>query len=170
MLIDSSITSYILCSLAEQQKIAVAVDLEPTERARVGSGTFVRGSAKRASWRLVPTAVTQQVNEAIKSTEEAQVTEEPGGVGNNETVQTELLTTEEMSFVSDDRQETTKDEKKPSRDVTLVAQELEEDDTNLEESSVTMTFAIGSRGNQAVASNGDIIVSNDGQQAAQSVE
>lgn len=127
----------------------------------------MRGSAKRASWRLVP-SMTQQVKEAMAA--EAQVTEGSSGVGNNETPQTELTTElKEMSFITDDRQEPTEDDKKPSRDVILIAQDLEEDDANLEE-SITMTFAIGSRGSQAVASNGDIIVGGDGQQVAQGVE
>ena len=125
----------------------------------------MRGSAKRASWRLVP-SVTQQVKEAMAT--EAQVAEESGGEGNKEIPETEL-TTEEMSFITYDRQEPTKDDKRPSRDVVLIAQDLEEDDANLEE-SVTMTFAIGSRGNQVVASNGDIIVGSEGQQVGQGVE
>lgn len=140
------------------------VDLEPTERARVESGTFVRGSAKRASWRLVP-SVTEHMKEAIAA--ETQAKEGSSSVDNDKTSQTELATGK-MSFIADDREELTKDDKKPSWDVTLIAHDLEED-TNLEE-SVTMTFAIGSRGNVGAASNGDIKLSNDGQQVAQCVE
>ena len=154
----------------EQQKL-VEVDLEPTMRARVESGTFVRGSSQRSSWRLVP-SVTQQVKEAMAAeAKEKTESDVEGGKSQEGSAQVEQATElEELTFLGDDSEELVKD--KPLRDVTLVAQDVEDEESTLEE-SVTMTFTIGSRGNQPMASNGDIklnIVTSDGQQAGHGVE
>ncbi len=43
---------------------------EPSARARVDSGTFVRNSGSRSSWRMIPT-VTQKAREAAQAKEQA---------------------------------------------------------------------------------------------------
>lgn len=151
------------------------MDLEPTERARVESGTFVRGSGQRASWRLVPT-VTQQITEAIA----AEAKTEAGDGEDKQTRQTDSPEGEEatnqLSFQSEDGEErVVNSAPKTLPNVTLIAQDVDEDDS-VQEESVTMTFVIGSRGNQEAASNGDVnpsvlnIVSSDGQKIAKGVE
>ena len=130
--------------------------MEPTERARVSSGTFVRGSSQRASWRLVP-SFTQQVKEAREADNASGGAETgkeaaPANQGSNdegkqvEGAQTEQGT-EQISFKSDDNQESTTSD----HNVTLVAQDIDDEEASLEE-PVTMTFTIGSRGNQEAAS------------------
>ena len=139
----------------EQEK-PVEIDLEPTERARVSSGTFVRGSSQRASWRLLP-SFTQQIKEATEATNASETAETekeaaPANQGSNddskqvEGAQTEQGT-EQISFKSDENHKSTAND----RNVTLVAQDIYDDDTSLGE-PVTMTFTIGSRGNQEAAS------------------
>lgn len=137
--------------ITEEEKL-VEIDLEPTERARVSSGTFVRGSSQRLSWRLVP-SFTQQVKEAREASE-AEKEEAPANQGSDddskqvEGAQIEQGS-EQISFKSDENPKLTVSD----RTVTLVAQDIyDEDHTTLEE-PVTMTFTIGSRGNQEAASS-----------------
>lgn len=147
-------------SLLEAVK-PVEVDLEPTLRARVESGTFVRGSGQRSSWRLLP-SVTQQVKEAMaaeKSESEVQSSsKEDGDKRQPEEAQTEQET-EEMSFLSEDligAPESGVEGQKALKSVVLVAHDIEDEEGAVSE-SVTMTFTIGSRGNQQPsAGNGDL--------------
>ena len=125
----------------------------------MSSGTFVRETSKRASWRLVP-SFTEQIKEAREAANASKVagTEEapPTNQGNEdqvlETGQTEQ-DTEQISFKSDDNhmhtESTTSD-----RNVTLVEEDVDDDDSTVGE-SVTMTFTIGSRGNQEAANTDD---------------
>ena len=121
------------------------------------SGTFVRGSSQRSSWRLVP-SVTQQVKEAraaanaseAAGTEEEAAPANQGNADNNERMevtQTEQGT-EQISFKSDENQKSAISD----RTVTLVAQDIDDDEVILEE-PVTMTFTIGSRGNREAANS-----------------
>lgn len=135
--------------------------MEPTERARVSSGTFVRGSSQRASWRLVP-SFTQQIKEAretANASEEAETGKEaaPANEDSNEQVEG-AQESEQISFKSDENQESTASD----RNVTLVAHDFEDEDATLEE-PVTMTFTIGSRGNQEAPSSNTLEKSNDEQ-------
>ena len=129
----------------------VEIDLEPTERARVSSGTFVRGSSQRASWRLVP-SFAQQLKEASEAAEAGKEAAPANQGSNDESKQVEGAQTEQeseqISFKSDEIQESTTSD----RNVTLVAQDIDDEELSLEE-PVTMTFTIGSRGNQEAASS-----------------
>ena len=127
--------------------------MEPTERARVSSGTFVRGSSQRASWRLVP-SFTQQVKEAAEGAETGKEAVPANQGSNDESKQVDGAQTEQgteqISFKSDENQESTTSD----RNVTLVAQDIFDEEASLEE-PVTMTFTIGSRGNQEAPSGTD---------------
>ena len=128
--------------------------MEPTERARVSSGTFVRGSSQRASWRLVPsyTQLVKEAREAANGSEGAETEEAaPANQGsNNESQQIEgAQGSEQISFKLDENEESSTSD----RNVTLVAQDIDDEDASLEE-PVTMTFTIGSRGNQEAPSSG----------------
>ena len=147
------------------------MDLEPTERARVESGTFVRGSGQRASWRLVP-SVTQQIKEAMeaeaKATDrEREIEDQKEQMGNKDTEEAggEMVFEEsEAAGVGE--------EGKALRSVKLIAQDID-DDEGMGEESVTMTFTIGSRGNHEATGNGDMklnIISSDGQTIAEQVK
>jgi hypothetical protein len=120
----------------------------------VSSGTFVRGSSQRASWRLVP-SFTQQIKEAREATsasEGAETDKEvaPANQGSNdESKQVEgAHGSEQISFKSDENEESSTSD----LNVTLVAQDIDDEDASLEE-PVTMTFTIGSRGNQEAPSS-----------------
>lgn len=119
--------------------------MEPTERARVSSGTFVRGSSQRASWRLVPSftqQVKEQAREAANGSEGAETEEgAPANLGSND--ESKQIEGEQISFKSDENEESSTSD----RNVTLVSQDIDDEDASLEE-PVTMTFTIGSRGNQ----------------------
>ena len=140
------------------------VDLEPTPRARVESGTFVRGSGQRSSWRLLP-SVTQQVKEAMAA-EQAKAEASERESDQHQVEETEQETGE-ISFQSEE--DTTAEPQdsgsgegqKPLRNVVLVAQDVEEEEGSTTSESVTMTFTIGSRGNQDT-SNGDLVTSTTG--------
>ena len=140
------------------------MDLEPTPRARVESGTFVRGSGQRLSWRLVP-SVTQQVREAIAAEAAKADVSEGGESSSHHRHQAEVMEegTGEISFQSEEDATAEDSEsgegQKPARNVVLVAQDEEEEEGPATSEPVTMTFTIGSRGNQDTA-NGDLVTSS----------
>ena len=147
------------------------MDLEPTERARVESGTFVRGSGQRASWRLVP-SVTQQIKEAREAEAKAAEREKDGDGDQEDQADKDAGEAGQEMVFEESEAAGLREEGQSLRNVKLVAQDVE-DEGGMGEESVTMTFTIGSRGNQEVAGNGDMkltIVSSEGQTLAEQVK